>query len=64
MVRLLFLLAVLAVTPLGLAAQTEASLQRAIELYQNLDVERARALFLQVISPNSPMLTLPLRSRR
>src|SRR5438552_4071685 len=36
------------------AAQTQENLQRAIALYDNLEVERARDMFLQVISPSSP----------
>ncbi len=35
-------------------AQTAENLQRAIQLYTNLEVDRARDLFLQVISPSSP----------
>lgn len=36
------------------SAQTAENLQRAIQFYTNLEVDRARDLFLQVISPSSP----------
>ncbi len=40
--------------PPALRAQAEDQLQQAIRAYENLDIERARLRFLQVISPSSP----------
>lgn len=53
--RLAVALAILAVVPVTLRAQTEEQLRRAIRLYEGLEVERARDVFLQVISPASPL---------
>ena len=41
------------------SAQTAENLTRAIQLYQRLEVERARDVFLQVISPSSPFEVSP-----
>ncbi len=48
------LLALLLAAPASLQAQAREQLTRAIQLYENLDIEQARTRFLQVISPNSP----------
>lgn len=53
------MLLVLAVSPGAARAQTAENLERAIKLYEGLEVERARDMFLQVISPNSPFEVTP-----
>ncbi len=51
-VRLLLLAALCA--PARLHAQAEEQLRQAIRRYENLEIEQARVLFQQVISPSSP----------
>lgn len=51
---LVILALALTVPNVPLGAQTEENLRRAIQLYENLQIEQARDMFLQVISPNSP----------
>ena len=41
------------------SAQTAENLQRAIRFYEGLEVDRARDVFLQVISPSSPFEVTP-----
>jgi hypothetical protein len=50
--RALFL--ILALAPATLHAQAEEQLRQAIRRYENLEIEQARILFQQVISPSSP----------
>lgn len=45
---------VAALLPGRLAAQADEQLRQAIRRYENLDIERARALFEQVVSPTTP----------
>ena len=48
--------------PGRLAAQADEQLRQAIRRYENLDIERARALFEQVVSPTTPFpVTEPQR---
>jgi hypothetical protein len=44
----------LSLAPAPLAAQASLTLRQAISSYENLDIEQARRLFNQVISPSSP----------
>jgi hypothetical protein len=46
--------ALLAFAPARLHAQADEQLRQAIRRYENLEIDRARALFEQVISPASP----------
>lgn len=55
MTRLLLLLLIAACAlPARLHAQAEEQLRQAIRRYENLEIEQARVLFQQVISPSSP----------
>ncbi len=54
MIRYLSFLALFAVLPDALRAQTDESLQQAISQYQNLQIEQAREMLRQLLSPNSP----------
>jgi hypothetical protein len=51
----------LSVAPRGAAGQatTDETLQRAIQLYENLQVERALTLLREVISPSTPFVVSP-----
>lgn len=49
----LFVIAAL-LSPAPLFAQAEEQLRRAIQRYENLEIEQARTIFQQVISPSSP----------
>jgi len=48
------LLLVVALAPATLHAQADEQLRQAIRRYENLEIEQARLLFQQVISPSSP----------
>ena len=53
--RLLWLAgALLILAPVRLHAQADEQLRQAIRRYENLEIDRARSLFEQVISPSSP----------
>ena len=52
--RLKLLLALALLAPAPLFAQADEQLRRAIQRYENLEIEQARAIFQQVISPSSP----------
>ncbi|HEY2805057.1 MAG TPA: hypothetical protein VGI92_04280 [Gemmatimonadales bacterium] len=54
MSRLLFVAVMLAAVPGRLFAQADEQLRQAIRRYENLDIDRARTMFEQVISPSSP----------
>jgi hypothetical protein len=54
MKRLLAVLVLLAGSPALLHAQADEQLRQAVRRYENLEIERARALFEQVISPTTP----------
>lgn len=54
MKKLAAALALLLATPALLHAQAEEQLRQAITRYTNLEIDRARALFEQVISPTTP----------
>ncbi len=47
-------LALMVVVPATLHAQADEQLRQAIRRYENLEIEQARLLFQQVISPSSP----------
>jgi len=53
-VRTRTLLLVVALAPATLHAQADEQLRQAIRRYENLEIEQARLLFQQVISPSSP----------
>lgn len=52
--RTLALLLIVALAPARLHAQADEQLRQAIHRYENLEIEQARLLFQQVISPSSP----------
>lgn len=52
--RLKLLIAAALLAPAPLFAQAEEQLRRAIQRYENLEIEQARTIFQQVISPSSP----------
>jgi hypothetical protein len=52
--RHLLLLALVALQPLALRAQTDENLAQAIALYQNLQIEQARERLRVLLSPSSP----------
>jgi len=52
--KLLAALAVAILSPALLHAQADEQLRQAIRRYENLEIERARALFEEVISPTTP----------
>lgn len=55
LIRGALVLALAAALPPGrLAAQADEQLRQAIRRYENLDIERARSLFEQVVSPTTP----------
>lgn len=54
MIRGLILGAALAALPARLHAQADEQLRQAIRRYENLEIDRARILFEQVISPTTP----------
>ncbi len=54
LVRAALVGAALVAAPTALHAQAEEQLRQAIRRYENLEIERARTMFEQVVSPSSP----------
>jgi hypothetical protein len=59
MKRLLLFVSMISLLPVALCAQTEETLAQAITFYQNLQIEQARDMLEQVISPSSPFEVTP-----